>query len=54
MMHYSKKLTDEVERLDAEIRELENQMEISDDDLSRVVYRVLDIIDEEIRQVDVN
>ena len=53
-MHYSKKLTDEVARLDAEIRELEKQMDISEDELSRVVYRVHDLIDEEIRQVDLN
>jgi hypothetical protein len=49
------RLAEEVAKLDAEIRELEKQIGESEADIvSRVIFRVNDIIDEEIRQVDGN
>ena len=49
------RLADEVATLDAEIRELEKQIGESEAEIiSRVIFRVNDIIDEEIRQLDNN
>lgn len=49
------RLAEEVARLDDEIRELEKQIGESEAEIvSRVIFRVNDLIDEEIRQVDGN
>jgi peptidoglycan hydrolase CwlO-like protein len=49
------RLAEEVAKLDAEIRELEKQIGESEADIvSRVIFRVNDIIDKEIRLVDGN
>jgi hypothetical protein len=49
------RLAEEVARLDQEIRELEKQIGESEAEIvSRVIFRVNDLIDEEIRQVDSN
>ena len=52
MTQYNDKFISEVAELEAEIKALEAQMEVSDAELDRVVFRVNSIIDEEIRMVD--
>lgn len=49
------RLAEEVAKLDAEIRELEKQIGESEAEIvSKLIFRVNDIIEEEIRQVDSN
>lgn len=52
-MENKTKLADEVAKLDDEIRDLEKQMEISDAEISQVIYRVQHLIEHEIETVDV-
>ena len=49
---HNTRLAKEVARLDAEIKALEKQLEVSETEINRVIGRIVHLIDEEIDTVE--